>query len=72
MNRWECDRAECLVTADGIGGAIGLRAIGWFFDIGPMIYCPRHHPYGADVAQRVADVTQRIIEHATTPNHLAQ
>ena len=42
MNRWECE--ACDQAATGIGGAIGLRAIGWYFRPGPVILCPRHRP----------------------------
>lgn len=44
MNRWGCDRHGCTSTAVGVGGAIGLRAIGWFFAPGPQVFCPLHRP----------------------------
>lgn len=50
MNRWDCDTAGCPRSVVGCGGAIGLRAIGWFvrFDAraltGPEIFCPAHRP----------------------------
>lgn len=46
MNVWECERPGCKTKALGIGGAIGLRAIGWYFMPGPVIYCPHHRPDG--------------------------
>ncbi len=44
MNLWQCDAPRCDNTAVGEGGAIGLRAIGWYFSVGPSILCPAHHP----------------------------
>jgi len=44
MNLWECDHPGCKCTAVGVGGAIGLRAIGWYFKRGPIIRCPNHRP----------------------------
>ena len=44
MNRWECQFANCGRTVVGVGGAIGLRAIGWWFALGPEIFCPEHYP----------------------------
>lgn len=44
MNKWECNHKGCDSVAIGTGGAIGLRAIGWFFEKGPVLYCPRHRP----------------------------
>lgn len=43
MNLWECQQPHCLNKVVGIGGAIGLRAIGWYFEKGPIIYCPGHN-----------------------------
>jgi len=43
MNRWEC-AARCGASASGIGGAIGLRAIGWHFEYGGRLLCPRCRP----------------------------
>lgn len=47
MNIWECLFPECGLTVAGLGGAIGLRAIGWYYRkgagfSGPTIMCPRH------------------------------
>lgn len=44
MNLWACDASGCDSTAVGAGGAVGLRAIGWYFAVGPRILCPTHHP----------------------------
>lgn len=42
MNVWECQ--VCGAKSQGVGGAIGLRAIGWWFELGPVILCPHHRP----------------------------
>lgn len=44
MNRWQCGVHGCKSEAVGAGGAIGLRAIGWYFERGPVILCPAHRP----------------------------
>lgn len=44
MNVWECEYPGCHAVAWGCGGAVGLRAIGWYFEVGPVILCPRHRP----------------------------
>ena len=49
LNKWECEGRDangkrCDSTAIGTGGALGLRAIGWWFSIGGPIYCPVHRP----------------------------
>jgi hypothetical protein len=50
MNKWECHKTGCTMTANGVGGAIGLRAIGWYWKAGnsPLyeseLYCPIHWP----------------------------
>lgn len=44
MNLWQCDAPGCKRTAIGSGGAIGLRAIGWFVRLGPVVFCPGHRP----------------------------
>jgi len=46
MNRWECNNKDCSYFVVGCGGAIGLRAIGWYFEPGPILYCPIHRPDG--------------------------
>lgn len=47
MNLWECEGREatgerCARSCVGLGGAIGLRAIGWQFTIGGEVLCPLH------------------------------
>jgi hypothetical protein len=46
VNRWDCDEPGCKSSCVGTGGAIGLRAIGWYFVPGMRnnCYCPRHRP----------------------------
>ena len=44
MNRWDCDVRGCNSSAVGMGGAIGLRAIGWYFVPGGPLRCPSHRP----------------------------
>lgn len=46
MNRWDCDKAGCKASCVGTGGAIGLRAIGWYFVPGfrHNCFCPMHRP----------------------------
>lgn len=46
MNKWECEYPGCKSTAVGTGGAVGLRAIGWWFVRGMSnnIFCPAHRP----------------------------
>lgn len=47
INKWECEKDGCVITACGLGGAIGLRAIGWWVQFGngaPNLYCPGHRP----------------------------
>ncbi len=51
MNRWNCEYPNCERSVTGTGGAIGLRAIGWYFERGvsmdgPTIRCPTHRPDG--------------------------
>lgn len=43
-NLWQCAAPECKATALGVGSAIGLRAIGWWFVAGGDILCPAHRP----------------------------
>lgn len=64
MNRWACMHAKCGVVALGVGGAMGLRAIGWsVFSTasGPVTVCPAHHPQGHDEAQRQATIAQDVL-----------
>ena len=50
MNRWECNYPGCTNSAVGVGGARGLRGLGWEFVPGqvrpvclqPRIFCPQH------------------------------
>ncbi len=55
MNAWTCNAHGCRSIAIGVGGAVGLRAIGWYFVPGgtadcdqhlrlPIILCPGHRP----------------------------
>jgi len=44
MNLWECSEPGCKNTAHGVGGALGLRAVGWHFTIGGRLLCPVHTP----------------------------
>jgi len=57
MNKWECDArdtAGCKATAVGTGGAVGLRAIGWYFKPGDCnnlngtLLCPVHRTDGEE------------------------
>lgn len=55
MNQWDCQHPGCKRQAIGTGGAIGLQAIGWWFErgqggSGPRIYCPPHRPDGPQCA----------------------
>jgi hypothetical protein len=36
MNEWQCGFPGCKMLAHGVGGAIGLRAIGWEFIPGTL------------------------------------
>lgn len=46
MNRWECGHPDCTSTAVGVGGAVGLLAIGWEFKprhgLAGELRCPAH------------------------------
>src|SRR5258706_14173648 len=64
MNQWNCEEQGCAASAIGCGGAIGLRAIGWQFELGrkaegfphpPMIRFPKHRIDGknGEVSARV-------------------
>lgn len=44
LNQWECEHPGCKSTAVGVGGAVGLLAIGWWFELGPTLFCPAHRP----------------------------
>lgn len=48
MSKWECAHPGCHISAVGVGGAHGLRFIGWFVQLRysayPLILCPAHRP----------------------------
>lgn len=46
LNLWECGELGCKSTAVGDGAALGLRAIGWWFEAGGKPRCPAHRPDG--------------------------
>ncbi len=46
MNKWVCQHRGCGKSVVGCGGALGLRAIGWYFRKGPIIFCPVCRPDG--------------------------
>lgn len=50
MNLWECCHSGCHTTATGKGGAVGLRAIGWYFEPG---YDP--NPEGLGLGRLIRD-----------------
>lgn len=66
MNEWQCDEGGCMSKAVGVGGAIGLRAIGWYFKRGqhdkhgPVILCPLHRADGRPI--HAAEVFARRIQ----------
>lgn len=64
MNLWACEHPGCRVTATGEGGAVGLTAIGWWFQPGPIIFCPWHHPQGRAEASAQADAIQERLKRA--------
>lgn len=53
-NEWQCEVPSCDRTAVGTGGAIGLRAIGWYFEPNLGLFCPSHRPDGS--TKRIAQV----------------
>jgi hypothetical protein len=54
MNKWECDYAGCGNSCVGTGGAVGLRAIGWWFVRGMSnnCFCPAHRPDSVPCLER--------------------
>jgi hypothetical protein len=44
LNLWECGEPGCKSTAVGDGAVLGLRAIGWWFEVGGRPLCPAHRP----------------------------
>ena|ERR1700760_3915739 len=61
MNIWECHHPDCTNRVVGVGGAIGLRAIGWYFELGPVLYCPNHYPQGHRESEISAYKAQSVI-----------
>ena len=66
LNRWQCDNRHCNVTATGLGGAIGLRGIGWRVELredfsAPIIECPAHHTDGVP-GEVAALATQELLK----------
>lgn len=59
MNEWQCQYAGCRNKVVGLGGAIGLRAIGWYFAPGPSLRCPLHRPDPAPCADEATEAEQR-------------
>jgi len=59
MNEWQCDYAGCRNKVVGLGGAIGLRAIGWYFAPGPSLRCPLHRPDPAPCTDEATEAEQR-------------
>lgn len=53
MNKWECDFPGCKNTAVGCGGALGLRAVGWYFNP------PRREPLAEPL--QLGDVVSRVL-----------
>ena len=66
MNEWECEEPACSSSAVGVGSAVGLRAIGWFFQRGtgkghgPLLLCPLHRRDSLPI--HVAEVSARHIQ----------
>lgn len=58
LNKWECSHPGCTSTAVGVGGALGLRAIGWYFVAGPIIRCPSHRPDPSSVRREDCDCSR--------------
>jgi len=54
-NRWDCDFPGCDLYVIGCGGAVGLRAIGWYFvpGFGNNLFCPQHRPDATTVRTRL-------------------
>ncbi len=68
MNKWECEHPGCKRSCIGIGGAVGLIAIGWYFKPGKgialsaQIYCPEHRPdIDYDGAYKEVKILQQLI-----------
>lgn len=54
MNEWQCDHPGCHEKVHGVGSALGLRAIGWYFQVGPLTLCPAHRPDGIPCEDKYA------------------
>lgn len=65
LSLWQCDHPGCDKTAVGKGDAVGLRAIGWYFQTGPLLLCPLHRPDPIPCRQTDADhlCSQCAAEH---------
>lgn len=62
MNLWECEYPGCRNTAVGCGSAVGLRAIGWTFGLGPVILCPIHSGIAYEQSEMNARSFQNLIQ----------
>lgn len=71
MNVWECADHGCGSTAVGVGGAIGLRAIGWHFTYGGPILCPRHRPDPVPCDDKYSTLNHGIDCHLCSAEHEA-
>lgn len=65
MNIWECQEVSCHRRCVGTGGAVGLRAIGWYVRMGPVIFCPEHRPDAGedDCSHCLAEVWSFTFQH---------
>lgn len=55
LDQWDCEHPGCESSAVGVGGALGLRAIGWYFVPGPIIFCPLHRLDPSEVKHEECD-----------------
>ena len=67
MNKWECEARGCTNTAVGVGGGVGLRAIGWYFHPGtsmrgPVLFCPWHRPDGMPCKEPPKDADESVAD----------
>jgi len=72
MNKWECEFPGCKSTAVGCGGAVGLRAIGWYFKPGPKIFCPNHRPDKEDCSSCIAEMWAWFYQHLIEPSYFRE
>lgn len=74
MNVWECGFDGCKRAVSGVGGCVGLRAIGWeviFHPPGsPRIRCPEHYASDADKVPTVMKRHMAEIEAVKIQEHL--